>query len=186
MRSLALAATAAFLLFHLQPAAYGQVQNASLEDLSRTSTAIVLGMTQESRSFWNDDRSQILTEITLRVDETLKGGTVTETVITVPGGRVGNAMYEVSDMPVFVDGEEVLVFLWDHPSGKRLVTGGTQGKLEIMHDPVTGEKRLRNMPRPRDEAQLLSKSGSALSPESPARGTPLEDVIAQIRGFVND
>ena len=185
MRTITIAAAAA-MLFHLQTAAYGQAQNASLEDLSRTSTAIVLGKTQQSRSFWNDDRSQILTEITLRVEQTLKGGTVTETVITVPGGRVGNAMYEVSDMPVFAEGEEVLVFLWDHPSGIRLVTGGTQGKLEIMDDPITGEKRLQNLPRTRDEAQLLGKSGSVLTAEEPARGTPLDDVLLQIRSYVND
>lgn len=176
----------AFLLLFSSSTAPAQSIHMSLEELSQTSTAIVLGETQQTRSFWNENRSQILTEITVRVDESLKGSVGAETVITVPGGRVGNALYEVSDMPVFVDGEEILVFLWEHPTGKTIVTGGAQGKLEVLVDPISGAKRLRGHPRADGEATAFGKTGAQFTPDSPNRGVPLDDVLAQIRSFAND
>lgn len=172
------------LLFIAQTAS-AQVHTVSLEELSKSSTSIVVGTTQEMRSFWNDSRSQILTEVTIRVSESVKGQAPTETVVTVPGGQVGNTLYEVSDMPVFVDEEEVLVFLWEHPTGRNLVNGGPQGKIEIVADRVTGQKRLRGLPRAVD-AGGLSKAGSLFSTASASGDVPLENALTRIKAFLGD
>jgi hypothetical protein len=143
----AFAALVAFLFLGLVTLpSFAQVYSASLEELSKASTAIVVGKATSQRSFWTNDRSQIFTEVTLRVDETVAGNAATETVITIPGGRVGNAVYEVSDMPIFLAGEEVVVFLWQDASGRNLVTGGSQGRIGIDVDDQIQRRVVVNAP----------------------------------------
>ena len=63
-----------------------------------------------------------------------------EVTITVPGGQVGDIIYEVSEMPDFQKGEEVFAFIWQHPSGENMITGGYLGKLKIDKDVQTRKK----------------------------------------------
>ncbi len=121
-------------------AALAQVYSASLEELATTSSAVVVGKTTNIRSFWNADRTQIMTEVTLQVDDQVAGNTGPETIVTIPGGRVGNSLYEVSDMPIFIEGEEVIVFLWQDPEGRNLVTGGAQGRIGIEVDQALNQR----------------------------------------------
>lgn len=163
---------------------FAQAREMTLEELTTTSTAVVLGRAESSRSFWNDARTQILTEVRIRVDESVKGGAGGETVVTIPGGRVGNTAYEVSDMPVFVDGEQVLVFLWEHPSGRQLVTAGAYGKLDVVES--TGEPVVRGAAALVKEDRLLGKSAA---PDDIVRVTgdvPVADVLTQIRTYVSN
>lgn len=161
--------------------AAGQIQALTLEEMSRTATSIVLGTTVKHESVWDDSRTRILTEVTVRVEEHLKGEPSTETVITVPGGRLGNMIYEVSDMPVFYEGEEVLLFAWQHPTGKNLVLGGEQGKLDVVEDVATGRRTVRGgagLLAPTE----LGKTGIGAAP-SVAEAT-VDDLVSQIRAFV--
>ncbi|PIQ62462.1 MAG: hypothetical protein COV99_05760 [Bacteroidetes bacterium CG12_big_fil_rev_8_21_14_0_65_60_17] len=113
------------------------------ETLTRSSEAVVLAHAVRSESFWNDDRTAILTRVTLRVDETLLGTSAAETDVIIPGGRVGNVIHDVSDMPVFSPGDEAIVFVERHAaSGMNVVNGGAQGKLDIVTNPITREKRV--------------------------------------------
>lgn len=121
--------------------AQAQVRDVSVQDLARASTAVIVGTTVDSRAAWNADRSKIFTDVTVRVDERIAGEAQAETIIRVPGGRVGNTLYDVSDMPVFVDGEQVVVFLWQAPDGTQVVTGSAQGKMTIVDDEA-GERRV--------------------------------------------
>jgi hypothetical protein len=57
-------------------------------------------------------------------------------------------------MPVFTEGEEVFAFIWKHPSGKNLVTGGLQGKMKIEKDKKTGKKILKADPDKPDKVLL--------------------------------
>lgn len=117
-----------------------QTKRVSVDELARASTSVVHGRITSVRSFWTDDKHYIMTEVTIRVDDALRGSAPSETILTIPGGRVGSTLYEISDMPVFVEGEEVVVFVWEHPSGKKLVTGGIQGKLTVVEDQVSRRK----------------------------------------------
>lgn len=153
----------------------------SLEELSLTSHAIVLGETLERRSYWSEDGSKIYTDVTIRVADRMKGDPAAEAVITVPGGRVGNTLYEVSDMPIFVDGEEVLLFLWEHPSGKTLVTGGMQGKLQVIGEEEGPGKIVQGFGL-RDEALHAISAGP--DPEPSLNARPLRDVVTEIEKYV--
>lgn len=111
--------------------AQAQVARMTLDEITDVATTVVHGSAAETRAVWSQDGQRIYTEITLRVEDTLKGQGVQTTVITIPGGQIGNVRYEVSDMPEIVEGEEVLAFLWRHPSGRLLVAGGSQGALQV-------------------------------------------------------
>ncbi len=165
-------------------AAFSQVRRATTKELSEKSTAIVVGKCTKKESFWNDKHTQILTEVKIQNGESIKGKPGEEVVITIPGGRVGNTIYEVSDMPIFQEGEEVLVFLWRHPSGKNLVTGALQGKLTIVEDKKTGKKVLQG-------AQQLLKEDRPLLKRTITRAKAptkifLDDFIKEVKGLVKE
>jgi len=137
--ALPLAILAAMIGF-LPHIAYPQAAKASLKELTETSHAIFTGRCLKKESAWNSTRTKIFTQVRIQTGELIKGNPGAEAVITVPGGQIGQTLYEVSDMPNFMEGEEVLVFLWKHPSGKNLVTGALQGKLTIVQEKGTGRK----------------------------------------------
>jgi hypothetical protein len=164
------AVLAAFLFLGLTAVpSFAQIYAASLEELATTSSAIVVGKATSQRSFWTNDRSQIFTEVTLRVDETVAGDATTETIITIPGGRVGTSVYEVSDMPIFLEGEEVVVFLWQDASGRNLVTGGSQGRIGINLDDKIQQRVVVNAPP-------LTRTTGGLNPVDAQQATPDESV----------
>jgi hypothetical protein len=172
-----------FLSPSLSPA---QARKASLKEMTETSSAVITGRCLAKESAWNKDRTKIFTRVRIQTGERIKGDPGTEVVVTVPGGQVGSTVYEVSDIPSFAEGEEMLVFLWNHPSGKTLVTGALQGKLSIVEEKVTGRKivqgasLLLDSPGGRD-GQTLQKT----APQGATAGTiPLEDVKAAIRAYV--
>lgn len=163
---------------------FGQVVKASAKQLTQESTAILTGKCTKTESFWNEKRTQILTEVRIRVDEYVKGNLGAEAVITIPGGRVGNIIYEVSDMPVFVEGEEVLVFLWRHPSGKNLVTGALQGKISLVEDKGSGKKIVYAIPPEREQKTSLRKRRIEKTPAT--KRVFLEDFIIELKSYVKE
>jgi hypothetical protein len=112
----------------------------SMQELTKSSQAVLVGKCADMQSFWNEKHDKIFTRITIQADQYLKGDLGAETVVTMPGGRVGDIIYEVSDMPVLKPGEEMVVFLWRHPSGITMINGGINGKRLIRVDKKTGKK----------------------------------------------
>lgn len=125
---------------------YAQTQRVSVDELTEASSLIIQGEATNIRSYWQADRRFILTEITVQVTDALKGDASGTQVITIPGGRIGDTAYEVSDMPVFAQGEEVLLFISQDPSGRQLVVGGSQGKLTIETEVETGMRMVKGVP----------------------------------------
>lgn len=119
-----------------------QTLRLNLTQLEEASDAIVVGRTVSMESAWTDDRSAILTRVVIQVEDPETGRPLGEQVVVVPGGRVGEFIHEVSDMPTFRQNEVVALFLTAHASGGMIVTGGWQGKLDVVKDPATGERRV--------------------------------------------
>lgn len=120
-----------------------QVKKMTAQELTKESTSILYGKCTRMESAWTEDKSMILTEVTVIPEYYLKGNLGSEVTITIPGGQVDDIIYEVSEMPTFQKGEEVVAFIWKHPSGMNLVTGGYQGKLKVHVDAETGRKTLK-------------------------------------------
>lgn len=130
------ALVATLMLLCVLPAA--AQQRMSLENLVETSEAVVLARTMSTESFWNEDRTAILTRVILEVEDQLTGLAPGRTEVIVPGGRIGNIIQEVSDMPTFTADEESVVFLERHRTGVLIVSGGLHGKLPVERDRDTG------------------------------------------------
>ena len=73
-------------------------------------------------------------------------------------------------MPVFLDGEEVVVFLWQDATGRTLVTGGSQGRIEIDLDDKIQRRVVVNAP------PLTAKTG--VRDPAEAALTAQDDAIA--------
>jgi hypothetical protein len=155
-----------------------QVRKMSAKDLTKESSAVLYGKCTKTECKWNENRSIIFTYVTIAPEEYLKGDLGASAVIAIPGGRVGNVIYEVSETPVFTEGEEVVAFIWTNPDGKNLITGGYQGKMKIKKDSKTGKRFVEEEAIEEDEQGTDKQSPGQLKKVS------LEDFTAKVKGFM--
>jgi hypothetical protein len=169
-----------FLFFQITETR-AQVIKMSAKDLTDKSTAVLYGKCSRVKCEWNDKKDKIYTYVTVVPEAYIKGNLGSEVTLTVPGGQVGNIVYEVSDMPLFVEGEETVAFVWTNPSGKNLVTGGYQGKMKIEKDSKTG-KRMVN------EGSIEETQAGVQAPGQvkKAEKMQLEDFVTKLKGYMKN
>jgi len=167
-----------FLLLSMQESK-AQVKKMSAKDLTDVSTAVFYGKCSKIRCEWNENRSIIYTYVTVIPEEYIKGNLGLEAVIAVPGGRVDDIIYEVSEMPVFTEGEDVMAFIWTNPAGKNLVTGGYLGKMKVEKDSKTGKRMVHGY-----DIQEDTESG-ILESDKPGKSekVQLEDFVTKLKGY---
>ena len=120
---------------------FAQQEAIDLKELTTNSDAIITGKVTQQTSSWNEDKTRIYTLATVKVDDYIKGASSGNTVtIKYLGGEVGEIGELYSHMPRFEDNEEVLVFLKkDANRTDYKVSGGENGKINLISDPQTGE-----------------------------------------------
>lgn len=126
----------------LLPESYTQSLQSDIRKLSEGSDLIVTGKVIEQKSQWNSDKSKIYTNVTIQVDEFLKGdNSQSRIVIKNPGGEVGNVGETYSHMPTFKNEEDVLVFVKRSNKDQSLIVfQGDAGKMTLYENNKTGEK----------------------------------------------
>lgn len=126
----------------LQFNSYSQTNQSKIKNLSENSDIILEGKVVQKKSNWNENKTRIFTEVTLRVDEYLKGNNVNKSiVVTTPGGEVGEVGELYTHMPRFNNDENVLVFVKEDKKDKSYkVLNGEDGKMTLYNDKITGEK----------------------------------------------
>jgi len=160
----------------------GQVIKKTVEEMTRDSRTILYGTCTHIESLWDQKHERIHTEIQVQAEGYLKGAQGSIITVTVPGGRVDNILYEVSDMPFFTEGEECVLFLSKHSSGRNLVTGAAQGKLKIHKNPNSG-KRLVN--RPVKEEASAKKSATIYEKSTQqTEAIALDEFLAEISTYL--
>lgn len=129
-----------FLLLTITPQA--QNNQKKFKDLSENSDLIVEGKVIKQNSSWNQNKTRIFTEVTVQVDEYLKGNQGNKTIVVItPGGEVGEVGELYTHMPKFSNDEQVLLFVKEDKKDKSLkVSNGEEGKITLYEDKVTGEK----------------------------------------------
>jgi hypothetical protein len=158
-----------------------QVIKMSAKDLTSKSTAVLYGKCSKVKCEWNDKKNKIYTYVTVVPEAYIKGNLGSEVTLTVPGGQVGNIKYEVSDMPLFVEGEETVAFVWTNPAGKNLVTGGYQGKMKIEKDSKTGKRMVSGTGI--EEAETgVQAPGQVKKIEK----MQLEDFVTKLKGYMKN
>jgi hypothetical protein len=162
-----------------------QVKKMTAKDLTEESTAILYGKCSKIKSEWNEDKSIIYTYVTIIPEEYIKGYLGPEAVLAIPGGRVDDIIYEVSEMPVFIEGEDVMAFVWTSPAGKNLITGGFQGKMKIEKDSKTDKKMVSGSITTEDTGipePDLEKPDKATKPDK----VKLEDFVTKLKEWAKN
>ena len=119
----------------VDPAATSLGAGMSMRQMVEESSSIVIGQCAETRSKWVGRR--LVTEATISVEETLKGGEAAGTQVTVelPGGVDPNREIAMTyaGAPQISPNEKVFLFLFDPADGSNSysVMGFAQGKYSI-------------------------------------------------------
>ena len=170
------------LLLAAWPAAATQVVHFDTRALVRGSSDIVIGEIAGTRSYWNDRHTKILTEVSVRISETLKGTPAQTIALVELGGEVDGMRYNVPGCPVFRSGEQALLFVWRDRAGRPQVNALAQGKFEIRRDPATGRSVVqRSLP---GLAMTDARSLRAVPSGEPAPRIPLDDMKREIQSVL--
>jgi len=115
------------------------------EELARRADVIVVAKVTMLKSEWTSDKSRIYTNVTLSIDQQLKGdGNETSMTISTLGGEVGGVGEVYSHLPRFKLNEQVVVFAEKDRNGQLQVLGGNEGKLVVMNEESTGRQLVAN------------------------------------------
>ena len=130
------------LLSGFKISSLSQTMPTDIKNLSVGADVILTGKVTKQNSSWNKDKTRIYTEVSVEVDEYLKGNNNNKTlVVTTPGGEVGEVGELYTHMPRFSKDEEILLFVKkDTKDMNYKVLNGEDGKMTLYTDKKTGEK----------------------------------------------
>ena len=113
-----------------------QTKPTDIKNLSVAADVILTGKVTKQNSSWNKDKTRIYTDVSVEVDEYLKGNSSNKTlVVTTPGGEVGEVGELYTHMPRFSKDEEVLLFVKkDTKDMNYKVLNGEDGKMTLYTD----------------------------------------------------
>lgn len=120
---------AAALLALAGPSAAATFFEASVEEMTRTSDAVVRGRVAGVASRFTRD-GRIVTEVEIDVAGAWKGRPPAALRLVVPGGTVGGIAQAVDAAPRFEEGEEVVLFV-TRRGAAWLVNGYALGKYRV-------------------------------------------------------
>jgi len=117
-----------------------------LKATAAQATEIVQGEVISQSSDWNPGYQTILTDVVVRVDESIKGSLSAGQTITIriEGGEVGETGIWVEHQPRFLDTEKVLLFLTSEQDGVRAVQSLEQGKFTVFEETAYDYQGRRN------------------------------------------
>lgn len=123
------------------PAEPGDLVFLRIEELAEKSTHVVRGRVTGVTAAWNQDRTAIVTHVEFDVAETMQGTPLSGKIhVTQLGGEAEGVAMSYGGRPVFVAGEELVLFLNQRSSENWIVIGLQQGKMEVQTHPDTGEQ----------------------------------------------
>jgi hypothetical protein len=117
------------LVAALAPLPGSTLQQLSLNDMIRLSTAIVHGKAQQTVSSYSG--SIIYTHYNVQVSETLKGTSTSQLDMAVPGGAASKFQQTFAGAPSLAPGQDYVLFLWTSKSGLTQIIGLSQGLFVV-------------------------------------------------------
>lgn len=137
------------------PAQASTFRQADVEELTRQNSTVMVGKVVDSFSYWNEDGTAILTDVTVQPESLLKGAKTQQgsTTLTLLGGEVdglrqviiGGAELELGESYVIfasqsdLPGAEKVQTLPDHSQGVFEISLGNDGELRA-------KSQARNIP----------------------------------------
>ena len=112
------------------PAAHAAMVKLGVPELAARADTVVVGTVVDLASAWNPAHTAIYTDVTVEVDEVVKGKAGRRVTFRIGGGEVGAIGMSTSVDPKFKVGERVVVFL-DTRTTPATLTGLRQGKAAV-------------------------------------------------------
>jgi hypothetical protein len=154
----------------------------TLEQQTDASTAIVRGTVKE---VWTefDAYDRVWSRARIAITTTYKGNDLpAEIVVDELGGTCEGITVEVPGRAWFSAEEDVLLFLYHHPSGRWVPVQAHLGKLDIRRAP--GEDRLYTRTWQQSDRSGLVYDGRFLPHPPPEQRDYLDDVLARVTARV--
>jgi hypothetical protein len=151
-------------------------------DLVQSSALIVLGQVQSIYTS-ADSSDQIETDVTVVVEETVKGRARRSVTATIPGGTAGTLRRVVFGAPQFFRGERVLLFLRERPDGKLAVNGLAMGKYTVVQT-SDGDVARRQLSGSAAAVAVFDKMGNVLSQDAANEPQLLAGLLPRLRQMV--
>ena len=175
----------------VSPTAASTVIPPTFSELISNASEVFVGRVESRESRWLTlhGRLAIFTDVTFRVEESLKGVHQQRTTLRFRGGTVGDVTLSVSDMPQFEVGDRDLIFVENRDAVSPLL-GFMHGRFKIQRDPSTGTDRVATHDgRPLASTASLGRASAdsqtagpqAAAPPAGARGLSLSEFRAEIR-----
>ncbi|GMV99074.1 MAG: hypothetical protein AMXMBFR84_02130 [Candidatus Hydrogenedentota bacterium] len=132
-RRLARASAAVAVALGVAGSANAMLLPMDITDYTKVTTDVVQGTVCSVESRWADGGTQIVTDVSIRVDDVVKGRSNkgSQLHIQLPTGRVGAIGRTSPSLPEFKKDEEVLLFLDCQPNGNYMVYAGIAGKYLV-------------------------------------------------------
>lgn len=175
---------AVLLAFSLVPLASASTfSRADLAYLVAENETIVVGEAVDAHSYWNEERSFILTDVRVAVADVLKGSLAKrEVTVTVPGGKVGELTSVIVGGADLRPGDYYVLFLRQGDLlGRRNVQYIREHGQGVFDVRIAGDG-LRAFSQARTHTLLPDETGNA-EPVGGAEGMSFTTLIESVRGL---
>lgn len=160
------------------------VQRFDLAALTANAERIVVGVCRQAQPQWM--RGQIYTRYVFSVSQTIKGPAIAQLELHLPGGHLQGAVTRIVGMPVFVPGDEAVLFLTAaNALGHSWPVGLAQGHFAIKRSAANRPHVFQEL----DGLALHTEPHSASKkapPDEPVQGMPLDQFLARVRALTQD
>ncbi|MDA8019238.1 MAG: hypothetical protein MPN21_17495 [Thermoanaerobaculia bacterium] len=161
----------------------------SVEKLAATNTSVTIGTVVESRSYWNEGGTFILTDVVIEPDAVLKGQAVrgSRMVLTLMGGQVDDLATVIVGGASFELGKSYVIFssVSDLPGAPSVSTvrDHSQGVFELIQ---SADGHLRAVSQASDQHLIADDRGQKSAPGG-ERGMDFDGLLRSIeRGVSTD
>lgn len=148
------------------------LQQLSMDELIGQSTAIVRG--RVLTSYAELSHGEVFTHVKVQVSERWKGASADVADIVFPGGSVGRVRQSIPGVPMLLEGQEYVLYLWTNRSGLTFVTGFQQGIFAV----TSGDDGQPTVQRSTTSEMMLDRGGRPVT-DSPVR-MRLQDMSTRV------
>lgn len=151
------------------PASSTTVTAPTFDELVLQSELVVVARVVATRSAWVNSRAgrSIVTDVTVSIEQTLKGPTYAERSFEFLGGTVGEDTLHVDGMPEFHVGDRAVLFINEAGRPASPIVGFMYGRFPIVRDSTTGVDMVRT-----HDGRPLASTRDVGNPRPAARVAP--------------
>jgi hypothetical protein len=164
------AVAAVAMMAAARPASPTTVLAVTFDELVFRAESVIVGRVVAVRSAWVNSRAgrSIVSDVTVSIEQTLKGPTYAERTFEFLGGTIGEDTLRVDGVPEFRVGDRDVLFIAEAGRPLSPLVGLMYGRIRIMQDSRTGAEVVRT-----HDGRPLASTAEVGNPRPPAFVAPL-------------